>query len=251
MKIGFFDSGLGGLTILKKVMKHIPTEYIYLADNKNAPYGLKSVKTVQILTLQNVEILISYGCKIIVIACNTATSACINLLRKTYPNILFIGTEPAISLAVKANPPEKRILVTATSLTLYEAKLQNLISKLNSNNIIDLLPLGELVNFADELDTIQYDAAYNYLQTILSKYNLNLYSGIVLGCTHFPIFINEFKKILPNTVTIYDSSDGILDRLKEILKLAKLDFDDQTIFKLLLSDETESFRMKALNFIST
>lgn len=248
MKIGFFDSGLGGLTILKRIIKEIPGEYVYIADNKNAPYGLKDAKKVQELTLQNVEILINCGCKIIVIACNTATSVCINLLRSKYPNILFIGTEPAVKPAI-INSNGKRILVTATTLTLHEQKLQNLISDLNANDIVDLLPLGELVKYADKSDEIQYERAYEYLKNILSVYDLNNYSGIVLGCTHFPIFINEFKKILPLNVLIYDSSIGILHRLTEIIKENDLELSNTTTFKLFLTNESETFRKKAINYI--
>ena len=100
MKIGFFDSGLGGITVLNEALKeNIKAEYIYLADNKNTPYGIKDKNEVKKYVFQNIDFLVKNGCKIIVIACNTATALCIKELRKKYQNICFIGTEPAVKVA--------------------------------------------------------------------------------------------------------------------------------------------------------
>ena len=108
MKIGFFDTGLGGATIFKEAYKKINGDFIYLADTKNSPYGVKDFDTVRNLTEQNMITLINSGCKIIVLACNTATSAAISFLRAKYPDIIFIGAEPAIKPAIE-NCDNKKI----------------------------------------------------------------------------------------------------------------------------------------------
>ena len=122
MKIGIFDSGLGGITVFKEILnQNIKADFFYLADNKNIPYGIKDKNEVKELIEKNIKYLIDIGCQIIVIACNTATALSINLLRKKYPNIIFIGTEPAVKVAAD-DKNKTKILVTATSITLKEEK---------------------------------------------------------------------------------------------------------------------------------
>ena len=148
MKIGFYDSGIGGLTIFKEAIKRINAEYMYLGDNLNAPYGIKEKEEVKKYIFDNVDYLINNGCKIIVIACNTATSLAVKQLRQMYPDICIIGTEPAVKIAVDSKIKE-RILVCATSITVKEGKLKELIDKLNARNIVDLVALDSLVKFAE------------------------------------------------------------------------------------------------------
>ena len=135
MNIGFFDSGLGGLTIFKEAIANFKANYIYLGDIKNAPYGIKSKEEVKEYIFKNIEHLITKGCKIIVIACNTATSIAVKELREKYPDICFIGTEPAVKPAILLNA-NKKVLVMATSLTLKEEKLQSLINRLDAEKML-------------------------------------------------------------------------------------------------------------------
>ena len=249
MKIGFFDTGLGGATIFKEAYKEINGDFIYLADIKNSPYGVKDFETVKVLTEQNIVTLMNLGCKIIVLACNTATSAAISFLRLKYPDIIFIGAEPAIKPALE-NCNNMKILLTATSLTLKGNKLFHLLTKLNGVNNVELLPLDELVEFADESSKIRYDLAEEYLNQKFSKYNFDNFSGIVLGCTHFPIFKDVFRSILPKHMEIYDSSDGITNNLTK--KIHKLDPNYNIKFKkfeLVLTEESSIFRKKFNDFI--
>lgn len=249
MKIGFFDTGLGGATIFKQAYEKINAEYIYLADTKNSPYGIKDIKTVKKLTEDCIKNLIDLDCKIIVLACNTATSASVATLRKKYPDIIFIGAEPAIKPALK-DSNGKKIILTATSVTLNGTKLSNLLEKLDCTEKSTLLPLDDLVEFADKSPEIMYDSAYTYLKTKLSNYNLNEYSGIVLGCTHFPIFKDTFRKILPETIKIYDSADGITNNLKRnILKLCSDYNCTEKSVNLILTEESENFRNKFYKMI--
>jgi glutamate racemase len=123
--------------------------------------------------------------------------------------------EPAVKPAVEKNS-NKRILITATALTLKEEKLQNLITKLHCNYIIDLLPLSELVQFAEKLE-FDEQIILSYLQDQLSKYNLNDYNAIVLGCTHFLFYKDMFKKLLPAHINIIDGNIGTVKNLSRIL----------------------------------
>ena len=249
MKVGFFDTGLGGATIFKEAVKTINTEFIYLADNKNAPYGLKDENTVKKLTEENINKLMDLGCKTIAIACNTATSASIEYLRRKYKGVILIGTEPAIKPAL-LNSNNKKIILTATSLTLNGDKLSKLINNLGGKDRFTFLPLDKLVEYADFTDNIEYDLAYQYLENSLSKLDLDKYSGIVLGCTHFPIFKKQFEKILPEKIKIYDSAIGVVDNLKTKINKQLINGDSYNKIELILTNESENFRKKFFNFIN-
>ena len=218
MYIGFFDSGIGGITVLYEALKILPNEdYIYYADVSNVPYGNKPRDEIREYIFGATDFIINQGVKALVIACNTATSAAIEDLRKRY-TIPIIGMEPAVKPAVEKNGnSHKRVLVTATAFTLKEEKLINLIEKLDNENIVDLLPLPGLVEFAEKF---QYNEEIvgAYLQQELGKYDLNLYGTIVLGCTHFPIYRDIFRKLLPENVDIIDGNMGTVKYLKRILE---------------------------------
>lgn len=251
MKIGLTDSGLGGLTIFKNIYKEINGDFIYLADNLNAPYGIKTVEEVQRLTTNCAQSLINMGCQIIIIACNTATSAAVSLLREKYPDIIFIGTEPAIKPALD-NCNNKKILLTATSLTLKEKKLKLLLENLNASNLVELVALDKLVEFADKSKSIQFDNAYEYLKEKFTNYDFSDFSGIVLGCTHFPLFINEFKKLIPNHINFYDSADGIKRNLiRQILKInPNYNFETHSkSLEIILTKEDALFKQKCIELI--
>ena len=215
MNIGFFDSGVGGATIFKEAIKEINEEFYYFADNKNAPYGVKEITEVKRFSLNAVELLIKKGCKIIVVACNTATSVAINEMREKYPDIIFIGTEPAIKLAKDAIS-KKRVLVVATSITIKGEKLSMLVDKLSMNECIDTLALDKLVEFAEK-GNVDGEEVCLYLKSKLNHLDLNNYSHIVLGCTHFPLFKSNFKEVIPRDIVLLDSCKGVISNLKNNL----------------------------------
>lgn len=230
MKVGVYDSGLGGLTILKEAMKRIPAEYFYLADNKNTPYGVKDKNLVKKYIFENVAHLIQQDCQIIVIACNTATSIAISELRKKYPSICFIGTEPAVKKAVDLHT-NQHILVCATTITLQETKLHTLIKNLHADEIVDFVALDKLVRFAENRKIIDFGKTLHlevvsYLKDILQNYSLEKYGYVVLGCTHFPFFIKEFQQVFGKDVSIIDGTQGVVEQLKR--KLLELDYDKMT-----------------------
>lgn len=218
MSIGFFDSGIGGITVLYETLKMFPGEdFIYFADTLNAPYGIKTRDEVRDLVFQAVDFIVPLGVRAVVIACNTATSVAIEDLRLRY-DIPIIGMEPAVKPAVeKTNGTQKRVLVAATPLTLKEDKLKNLIDKVDNEHIVDLLPLPELVDFAENFE-FREEIVSPYLTGQLSSLDINSYGTIVLGCTHFLFYRNLFRKILPEHVDIIDGNKGTVNNLRRILE---------------------------------
>jgi glutamate racemase len=215
MRIGFFDSGIGGITVLHKALQLLPKEdYIYYADTEHVPYGIKNKEEVKGFILEAVEFMSKEGIKALVVACNTATSIAINDLRRIY-SFPILGMEPAVKPAVEKNC-SKRIMVTATPLTLQEEKYQNLISRLGHAHIVDGVALPELVEFAENRI---FDEAViiDYLHQMLLSYHLHEYGTVVLGCTHFPFFKNCFRKLFPEDTDIIDGSLGTVNYLKKTL----------------------------------
>ena len=218
MKIGFFDSGIGGITVLYEALKILPKEdYIYYADVLHVPYGVKPKSEVRKYIFDAIEFIIGQGVKALVIACNTATSIAIEDLRLKY-SIPIIGMEPAVKPAVEKNKDNnKRVLVTATPLTLKEEKLRNLIAKLDNENIVDSLPLPGLVEFSERLE-FDEKIVLSYLKEQLYSYDLDRYDAIVLGCTHFSFYKDMFRKLFPSSVNIIDGNIGTVNHLKRILE---------------------------------
>jgi len=216
-KIAFLDSGLGGLTVLKEAIKILPNEdYIYYADNLNTPYGTKTKEEVKQYVSNAVKFIATSGIKALVVACNTATSVAIEDLRKQY-SFPVIGMEPAIKPAIeKYQNTGKRILVLATELSLKEEKLQNLITKMAASDIIDLLPLPELVTFVEKFEYNERKII-TYITQSLTPYNLDNYGAVVLGCTHYVTYEHLFRKILPFQIDLINGNKATVSHLKTIL----------------------------------
>lgn len=194
--IGVFDSGIGGTTILKELLKYLPYEnYIYYADCKNNPYGNKSDKVLMKIVINIVNYFIRRKVKLIVIACNTATTRCIDMLRKLYPSMLFIGVEPAVKVA--CDKGYKNILVMATEGTIKSFKLLKLIdnNKKDGENIY-LVPCEGLAFAIEKKDNID---------------------AIVLGCTHYPLISNKIIEIMP-LVQLIDGNIGVVEQVKKVLR---------------------------------
>lgn len=214
--IGFFDSGIGGTSIWKKVNDLLPNENtIYLADGKNAPYGQKSKDEIIELSIKNTEFLLNHNVKVIIVACNTATTNAIQILRSKY-SIPFIGIEPAIKPAGLITKTQ-RIGILATERTLNSRLFEKTSEKLDpSIEIIEQIGKG-LVNLieAGHIDTPEIHNLLNqYIQPMLQK-NID---ALVLGCTHYPYLIPEIKKIIGENVTIVDSSLAVAKQTKHILE---------------------------------
>ncbi|MFA5296725.1 MAG: glutamate racemase [Lutibacter sp.] len=214
--IGIFDSGIGGTSIWKEVVKLIPNENtIYLADSKNAPYGEKSSEEIIALSIKNTELLISKGCKLIIVACNTATTNAIDYLRENY-SIPFIGIEPAIKpAALLSKTGAIGILATKGTLT---SKLFEKTTKEYTKNMTTIEQNGEgLVSLIEEgkLNSLELN---NLLSTYLKPMlNFNI-DHLVLGCTHYPYLIPQIKKIIGENITIIDSGEAVARQTKAILE---------------------------------
>lgn len=216
MLIGFFDSGIGGLTVLHESLKKIQNaDYIYYADTHNVPYGTKTKEQVRDFVLNAAGFIRELGADVLVVACNTATSVAIEDLRQEF-DIPIIGMEPAVKPAVE-NHIDKRILVTATELALKEEKLKKLISRLDCGDIVDLLPLTELVTFAENM-TFDDPSVRAYLTKQFSRFDTSLFKAVVLGCTHFIYFRKVIKNILGPDIDIIDGNCGTVNRLIKTLE---------------------------------
>lgn len=212
--IGFFDSGIGGLTVLHEALKILPNEhYIYFSDGDNAPYGTRPKEEVRDLVLKAVEFIGNQGIKALVVACNTATSVAIEDLRRLH-DFPVIGMEPAVKPAVMGS--QKRVLVFATELTLKEEKFRNLVARVDTGQVVDYLPLQELVMFAERFD-FDEGKIVPYLKQKLSGLDLSKYGAVVLGCTHFLFFKKYMEQVLPPEIQIVDGNLGTVNNLKNKL----------------------------------
>lgn len=207
--IGIFDSGIGGVTVLRELLKILPEEnYLYYSDSKNNPYGDKDPKTLLELTDKIVKKLIDKGSKIIVIACNTAGSNCKDYLRKKY-NIPIVVIEPAYKM-VYDYARDKKTLLMATNATLESHHFKKLYKKYNNQNTI----LCSCSGLADLIERKDKKAIKNYLKEKLKNYK-NI-ENVVLGCTHYPLIKDEIKEILGDVV-FFDGSRGVSMQTKRIL----------------------------------
>ena len=221
MKIAFFDSGIGGLSVLAEALRRFSgAEFLYFADEDHVPYGTKSRADIVRLSLDAVGFLVSRGADAVVVACNTATSAAISELRGAF-SVPVIGMEPAVKLAADSFGARPTLLI-ATPLTIAGEKLARLVGRLECETWSLALP--RLVEFAQDLE-FDSPAVRAYLQGELGKFELARLGSLVLGCTHFNYFKDVLREILPPHVRIIDGIDGTLNRLAselgEGLKLAR------------------------------
>lgn len=218
MKIGFFDSGIGGLTVLGHALKILPfADYIYYADIEHLPYGEKTKSEVKQHVQKGMDYMAEIKVDAVVIACNTATSVADVKLRKNY-SFPILGMEPAVKPAVTyCKEKGKKALVLATNLTLREAKFHQLIQRLDAAEMVDTMALGGLVNFAEqfEFDTL---GVYQYLQKEFASLEIPDYGAVVLGCTHFPLFNKVLHQLFTKETVFFDGSVGTINHLANILK---------------------------------
>ena len=219
--IGVFDSGIGGLTVLRSLMETLPNEdFIYLADSKNAPYGEKTSQQIINLSEKNTKFLLKQSCKIIIVACNTATGSAIDYLRKEYPNISFVGLEPAIKPAC-LNTLTKNVGVLATEGTFKGRHFTETSHKYQPYINIHTQAGHHLAQKVEE-NTYTDTEANILLERYLKPMLENNIDHLVLGCTHYPFYLPIIKKILGDSVLILDSGDAVARRTKDLLMTHKL-----------------------------
>lgn len=234
LKIGLIDSGIGGISILKGLIDaNIFCEYIYLFDDKYHPYGEKSESELKAIGYQNMKKLIEYGVDIVIIACNTLTSCCVDCLRKMF-DIPIIGVEPAIK---PASLECDKILLMATPFTVRSNRVQNLIKNCSEKDIY--FPM--LTNFANLIENNFEceEVLQEYLQEKIGKYK-NI-QGVVLGCTHYNFAKGIIEKLL-NYPKIYTSVDGVVKQTKKIIK--NLDKTNDNYLKISLISTKDDLELE-------
>lgn len=214
--IGFFDSGVGGTSIWKEVISVLPRENtIYLADSKNAPYGERPVEEIIALSRKNTDKLLEMGCKLIVVACNTATTNAIEYLRSNY-HIPFIGIEPALKpAALKSQTRVIGILATKGTLS---SKLFHQTAELYSRDIKIVEVVGQgLVRHIEKGEHSTYEMKMLLRQLLKPMLKAHI-DYLVLGCSHYPYLLPLLKGIFPPTVTIIDSGEAVARQTKKVLE---------------------------------
>ncbi len=204
--IAVFDSGVGGISVLRELMRLMPQErFYYFGDSANAPYGLKTTAEVRALTAAAAEKLFALGTKALVVACNTATAAAINDLRSRWPDRIIIGIEPAIKLACDRHPGGT-IGLMATNVTLREQKLSDLIERCRQDCEVLLLPSPGVVELV-EAGRADSPEAVELMHRELDPY-LGRLQALVLGCTHYPFMKNAIRAVVGDQVELLDGSEG-------------------------------------------
>ena len=213
--IGVFDSGIGGTSIWRAIHQLLPNEQtIYLADSKNAPYGQKSKQEIIALSMKNTELLLEMGCKLIVVACNTATTNAIRELRAKY-DIPFIGIEPAIKPAA-THSKTQTIGILATQGTLNSELFNKTVEMYQDTKIIEQIGHG-LVQLIESgnIDSAEMKQLLTEYLTPMIEANIDY---LVLGCSHYPYLIPQIKKILPPHIKIIDSGEAVAKQTQNVLK---------------------------------
>ncbi|MCG9791481.1 glutamate racemase [Flavobacterium algicola] len=213
--IGIFDSGIGGTSIWSAIHDLLPDEKtIYLADSKNAPYGQKSKAQIIDLCIKNTDYLLQMDCKLIVIACNTATTNAIKELREKY-TIPFIGIEPAIKPAALSSKT-KVIGILATQGTLTSDLFNKTAGMFQTTKIIEQVGHG-LVQLIEAGEINSEDMSLLLLSYLQPMIDADI-DYLVLGCSHYPYLIPQIKKILPDHIHIIDSGEAVARQTKNLLR---------------------------------
>ncbi|EIK86023.1 glutamate racemase [Gardnerella pickettii] len=245
--IGVFDSGLGGISVVRQLSAAMPNERIvYFGDSANAPYGIKTPQEVRDLSFKIVEHFASLNVKAVVIACNTATSAAVKDLRAHY-NMPIIGMEPALKLACDLGGGKPQcVIVAATPLTLRERKFAELMNRFTQNHKIFSKPCPDLVEIVENGDLGNKNIVMSALHKYFDSYDLTNIDSVVLGCTHFVFYKSYFREFLPDCVNIVDGNDGTIHHLKSVLESKDLLAPSENSGSVVLTNSDSSNRIAKL-----
>ena len=227
MRIGIFDSGIGGLSVLNEAFHRLPDqEYIFYADTDHVPYGKRDPEEIFEYVREIAFFLEAEGVDAIVIACNTATSVAVRRLRQEM-KLPIVGMEPAVKPAVE-HTDNRRILVMATPVTLRETKLKALIERVDEEHRVDLLPMPELVNFAEK-EIFSGPELHAYLEQQFGGYRTEDYSALVMGCTHFNYFKDSYREFFSSETAFMDGNEGTVRYLAHLLGLPVREMPEEEI----------------------
>lgn len=213
MRIGIFDSGIGGLSVLHDALRMLPdAEFLYYADEKHVPYGTKTDDQLRGYVREIIGFLLDRDVDAIVIACNTATTVATHEFRSTVP-VPVIGMEPAVKKAIESfHGADGRILVAATPVTIAGDKLHDLLGHVDKTHEVDLIALPELVTFAEEGE-FDSPAVDEYLEEAFAPYDIDRYTALVLGCTHFNYFKEKLLGHFDGSIAFVDGNEGTIRQL--------------------------------------
>ena len=236
MNIGVFDSGVGGLWILKHLQSELPqNNYIFFADQGHVPYGERPMKEIRIFSEKISQFLIDKNCKIIVVACNTASAAALIYLRQKFPEVLFVGMEPAIKPAVEITHT-KKVGVLATPATFQGELYSSVVERFASDVQIFQNTCPGLVKQIEKGELESTETRLILEEALLPMLENNI-DTVVLGCTHYPFVISQIKKIVRDNIKIIDPTEAIVRRVETLLKEKensflkfKIDKEDIEIF---------------------
>ena len=215
LPIAVFDSGVGGISVLRELMALMPAEhYLYFGDSANAPYGTRTTGEVKLLTMNAAGMLYERGIKALVVACNTATAAAIEDLRQEYPQLVVVGIEPALKVATDRFP-RGHVGIMATQVTLREEKLEHLVGRFPDAKV-ERIPAPGLVELVEQ-GKAESQETEALLREILGPYAGEL-DAIVLGCTHYPFVKDTVRKVLGEEVVIVDGGAGTARQTRRLLE---------------------------------
>ena len=240
--IAVFDSGVGGISVLRELVRLMPQErYLYFGDSANAPYGTRPTAEVRALTLAAAERLMARGCKALVVACNTATAAAIIDLRAKYPDKIIIGIEPALKVAAD-HFPGGEVGVMATPVTLREEKFDVLLHRFTDACTVHKIPAPGLVELVERGMAVSEESEA-LLRPLLAPYRDRL-DAVVLGCTHYPFAAPVIGKLLGGHTALLDGGPGTARQTKRRLEAEGLLWDGPG--ELLIENSSGSQEMVAL-----
>lgn len=241
--IGFFDSGLGGLTCIPHLMKKMPNErIIYFGDTARTPYGSKSVSTIKNFAMQITDFLVENDVKMIVIACNTVSATCVDDLRKKYPDMPIVGIiQPAVNTIVEICSPRNKIGIIGTKVTIESNAYLNAITKLNPKFNVHQKACPAFVPLIEE-GIIQNDIMDLSIEYYMDDFILeNRIDTIVLGCTHYPLIRENIMRKYPN-LKIINPSFEIINEIEKILKKSDMFSNGNELSNIFYaSDLSENF----------
>ena len=240
--IAVFDSGVGGISVLRELVRLMPQErYLYFGDSANAPYGTRPTAEVRALTLAAAERLMARGCKALVVACKTATAAAIIDLRAKYPDKIIIGIEPALKVAAD-HFPGGEVGVMATPVTLREEKFDVLLHRFTDACTVHKIPAPGLVELVEQGMAVSEESEA-LLRPLLAPYRDRL-DAVVLGCTHYPFAAPVIGKLLGGHTALLDGGPGTARQTRRRLEAERLLWDGPG--ELLIENSSGSQEMVAL-----
>ena len=239
--IGVFDSGLGGLSVLKEVRYRLPEEnLIYIADSAHCPYGEKTLEYIQERSVRVTEALIGMGAKLVIIACNTATGAAVDMLRERY-DLPIVALEPAVKPAA-ASSMSGRIAVLATPATLKTERFNRLVDNHGAGVEVIKIPCPGFVELV-EAGELTGERALSEVREVLEPLTDAHVDRIVLGCTHYPFLRDAVAEVVGEGVEILDSGAAVARQVERVLMdSSSRALEGRGSLKLLTTGEAEAVR---------